>query len=106
MTRRLCRASAVLIVCAGFAAPALAAQEHLDTLKRECGTQLGLSASGCQCISDSAAAELNDNQQAFVVAQVTGDNAEFTRLQGSMTMDEMMAAGTFVTTAPSRCAGK
>ncbi|MDP2619383.1 MAG: hypothetical protein Q8P46_04285 [Hyphomicrobiales bacterium] len=106
MTRRFCRVSAILIACAGLAAPALATQEHLDTLERECGPQLGFSASGCKCISNTAAVELNDTQQAFVAAQVTKNQAEIARIQGAMTMDEMMQAANFMTTAPSRCAGR
>jgi hypothetical protein len=106
MTRGLREASAILIACAGLAAPALAAQEHLDALERECGPQLGFPASGCKCISAAAAAELNDTQQAFVAAQVTRNKADAARIQGTMTMDEMMQAANFMTTAPSRCAGK
>lgn len=97
---------AVLAACAGFTLPVLAAQEHLDTLERECGAQLELSAAGCKCISDAAAAELNEVQQAFVAAQVTKNRAEIMRAQQQMTVNDTMLAGTFMTTAPSRCAGQ
>jgi len=106
MTRGFWKVTAILIGCVGIALPAYAAQEHLDTLERECGTQLGLTASGCKCVADTAASELNEIQQAFVAAQVTRNMSEIARIQGGMTQNDMMAAGTFMTAAPSRCAGR
>ena len=67
-TKAYCRILAILIGGTGFASPAMAAQADLDMLQQECGPQLNLSAAGCQCIADTAAAQLNDVQQAFVAA--------------------------------------
>ena len=45
-----------------------AAEQDIDTLRSECGKQLNLGESGCACIADTAAKELNDKQQALVAA--------------------------------------
>lgn len=100
-------ATMALAICGVAPAPAVwAAQEHLDTLKNECGVQLSMSSSACACIADKAGAELSDVQQAFVAAQVTRNKPEAGRLQQQMTVAEMMQAGTFMTNAPGACAGR
>ena len=105
MTGRYLTVYAIVFGFAGFALPALAGQEHLDTLQRKCGVQLNLSATGCRCVADKAGAELNDVQQAFVAAQVTKNMAEIMRIQGGMTQNEMIGAGTFMTMIVQACGG-
>ena len=102
---KLLLSAAVLAVSAmGFALPAVATQEDLDTIASECGQQLQLSPSGCTCIRDTAAADLTDAQQAFVAASITEDHARRGELQGKMSGDEVLGAITFMTQAPTSCA--
>lgn len=77
-----------------------------ETLEAECKTQLGLSDSACTCIGTKAEAELNDKQQAMVVASVTKDKAGQAEAMAQMTQAEAVGAATFMTTAPDACANQ
>ncbi|HLF22893.1 MAG TPA: hypothetical protein VI565_03150 [Burkholderiales bacterium] len=83
--------------------PALAAPEHLNTIERECATQLRLPAAACVCMRDRAG-RLKDGQQAFVAAVVVKDRAAQARIRGNLTIDELTEAGMFMTSAPAQCA--
>ncbi|MEM7224372.1 MAG: hypothetical protein AAF495_15435 [Pseudomonadota bacterium] len=74
-----------------------------DTLSEECAAQLNMSESACACIGARAEAELNDKEQAMVVAMVQKDRAESARLRGEMTTEELTNAGNFFRTAPGVC---
>jgi hypothetical protein len=91
------------LVLASLAFPALADTAALETLRSECAAQLKLPPAACNCIVDRAAA-LNDNQQAFVAASVTKDEATAATLRGQMTIEELTQAGMFMTTSPQACA--
>ena len=97
-------ASALLLTIAPE--PGLTAQADLDTLYRECKPQLNLSEAGCRCISDTAAKELNDNQQAMIAAAVTKNDAKSAQLRSEMSPEEMMKAANFMMNAPRRCGNK
>ena len=77
-----------------------------ETLEKECKAQLGLSDSACKCIGQKAEAELNDTQQALVVAVITEDDASMTELQAQMSQAEAVQAGEFMTSAPGACANQ
>ncbi len=77
-----------------------------ETLEKECKAKLGLSDSACKCIGTKAEADLNEKQQALVVAIVTENDAEQAKLQADMTQDEMVTAGEFMTSAPGACASQ
>ena len=85
-----------------FALPAFADAGALDTLRTECAAQLKLPPPACQCIVDKASS-LNDNQQAFVAAAVTKDEATTAALRGQMTVPELTEAAMFMTTSPQAC---
>jgi hypothetical protein len=106
MIRIACTAAGVALALSLAPAPASAAQEHLETLRAECGKQLNLSEPGCNCISEMAARELNEKQQEFVAAMVVKDDARTTDLRGGMTIDEMTGAASFMMRAPQACGGK
>ena len=91
------------LILAAFTFPALADTAALETLRSECAAQLNLPPPACDCIVDRAA-ELSDNQQAFVAASVTKDEATAATLRGQMTIDELTQAGPFMTTSPQACA--
>jgi len=91
------------LVTALFPSAALASPEHLATIEAECGTQLRMSAAGCACLKGKAAA-LNDGQQAFIAAVVSKDKATQKDLTQGMTVQELTAAGMFMTSAPAQCA--
>lgn len=77
-----------------------------ETLEAECKTQLGLSDSACTCIGAKAEAELNDKQQAMVVAAVTKDKPAQAEAMAQMTQAEAAGAANFMTTAPDTCANQ
>ena len=86
-----------------YATPAFADAEALETLRTECGTQLNLPPSGCDCIV-AGAAKFNDNQLALVTAAVTEDDAAVAALRAQMSLEDMTKAATFMTQAPQSCA--
>lgn len=86
------------------ALPVPVAAGTAETLEAECHKQLNLSDAGCECIGERAEDQLNDKQQALVVAMVTDNKATGTELQGQMTVEEMTEAMEFMRSAPSDCA--
>jgi hypothetical protein len=81
-----------------------AAADDYEILRTECAKQLKLSSSGCECVVDSARAELNDEERSLVVAHVTRDQNGITSLQQGMTGDSVMKVVTFMATTPQKCA--
>jgi len=98
---RTATAVAALILAAS-AMPALADAAALDTLRVECAAQLKLPPPVCACIAEKAAG-MSDNQQAFVAASVTKDEATAAALRGQMTINELSEAGMFMATSPQAC---
>jgi hypothetical protein len=94
----------VFVIAGALGTPlCLAAPEHLATIEQECLTQLGYGPERCACFGETAASQLSDKEQAFVAAQVTQDQAAIAQIQGTMTVNEMMAAGQFMTSAAQQC---
>jgi hypothetical protein len=87
-----------------FALPAAA--DSLETLEKECHTQLNLGPSGCECIAARAEEVLNEDQQALVAAMVSEDQATSDTLRGQMTLDELTGAANFMMSAPQVCAAQ
>lgn len=81
----------------------LAAQEHLNTIEKQCGIQLKMPPKACECIS-AKAASLSDSQQAFVVAMVTKNKSEAASIKAKLSVEEQVQTGKFMTSAPSQCA--
>ncbi|MEX2200676.1 MAG: hypothetical protein WD711_04715 [Dongiaceae bacterium] len=96
-------AASLLILPFMAAGGAIAGSEHVAGIEQECEAQLGYAPERCECIGDHAEADLNDNQQAFMYAQATGNAAEAQRLQGSMTIDEMTEVGQLMTGIDGIC---
>jgi hypothetical protein len=95
---------AVLAAAVVLSAPLMAAAaDDYDTLRSECGKQLQLSPSGCECIVNSARAELSDQERELVVAHVTRDPNVMAKQQG-MTRDSAMKVMNFMVNAPQKCA--
>lgn len=82
---------------------AFSAEAHLRTITEQCGVQLKLPDATCACISGAAGKQLSDQQQAFMAAQVTKNNAEFARLQSEMTIGDMTEVGNFMTSIVGQC---
>jgi hypothetical protein len=92
-----------IVVAAGIgAAPGLAGPADIAAIERECQTQLGYVPTRCACFGEKAAG-LSDKEQAFVAAQVTKDQAAIVGIQGTMTVNEMMTAGQFMTSVAQLC---
>lgn len=75
-----------------------------DTLRQECMTQLNMPPDACACIGMMAEAELNEDEQAMVVAMVQKDEAASAELRARMPLDQLTKSAMFMTSAPSRCA--
>ena len=86
-------------------APAFAAQEHLDIISQQCGIQIGQTPAVCGCMAQSAGAQLSENQQAFMAAQVTANGPEIARTQGLLSPDEAVSVMQFMTTIVQACGG-
>ena len=82
---------------------AFSTEADLQQIAQQCGVQLKLPKAACACISGAAGEQLSDKQQAFMVAQVTKNKGEFTRLQSEMTIGEMTAVGEFMTSIVAKC---
>jgi hypothetical protein len=96
----------VTVAALAFAVtPAFAAQEHLDIIGQQCAVQLGQSPAVCGCMSQSAGAQLNDNQQAFMAAQVTSNGPEIARTQALLDANEAIGVMQFMTTIVGACGG-
>lgn len=85
------------------ASSVLAGPEHIAGIEQECVQQLGYAPERCDCVGDRAESDLDDNQQAFMYAHATKNTEEAQRLQGIMTIDEMTAAGEFMTGVANIC---
>ena len=94
--------AALVLAASTFALPAVATPADLDIIERECGTQLKMPPGGCKCLRERAA-KLNDKQQQFIAVVVMRNNNEQSRIQKTMTQNEMIEAGMFMTEAPTQC---
>ena len=99
-TKTITLTLAVLFAAHGSA---FATEADLRTIAEQCGIQLKLPKAACACVSGAAGEQLSDKQQAFTVAQVTKNQAEFARLQSEMTVGEMTAVGNFMTSIVAKC---
>jgi hypothetical protein len=87
------------------ATPALAGQAELAIIHDQCGVQLNQPPPVCDCIASSAGVQLNDDQQAFMAAQVTANAPEIARTQALLDQNEAMGVAQFMTTAIGACGG-
>lgn len=90
---------------AALTVPAFAGQEHLNIINQQCGVQLGKPPAVCNCMAQSAGTQLNDNQQAFMAAQVTANGPEMARTQALLNPTEAIAVMQFMTTVIQACGG-
>jgi len=98
--------SAGIVGCLLFLAstmPVLSDAGAIETLRTQCGVQLNLPSSACDCIAERAG-DLSDNQQALVVAAVTDDDATAVALRAQMSIEELTQAATFMADSPAICA--
>ena len=96
----------VAVAALAFATmPAFAAQEHLDIIGQQCAAQLGQTPAVCGCMVQSAGAQLNDSQQAFMAAQVTSNGPEIARTQALLSANEAVGVMQFMTTIIAACGG-
>jgi hypothetical protein len=87
----------------GWAVPAVANPEDVETVRRECSRQLKLPPKICDCMAVRIS-RMNSNQQAFVAGTVTKDQARSAAARQGMTIAELTQAGMFMTNAPAQCA--
>jgi hypothetical protein len=79
---------------------------NADILEAECHAQLDLGDSGCACIGDRADELLDDDQQALVVAALTGDDETRDELRADMSAEDMAEAIDFMNDTPGICAAQ
>ncbi len=77
--------------------------DAVDKLIDACHSQLQLSDTVCDCIGNSAGAELTEIQQNYVVAQLTGDQETSDKLEKEMTDDDVFVADDWMDNAPAIC---
>jgi hypothetical protein len=83
-----------------------ATADNADKLEELCQKQLKLGDSGCACVNERAEAELNDTQQALIVARVSNDRAAFGELLGQLSNEEADEATKFMTETPEICSAE
>ena len=91
------------VVFAGTASSLLAGIEHIQTIRRECLSQVAYPQPQCDCIAERAAGDLSDNQQAYVAAQMSGKLSDIAQLQGAMTPEEVAATDAFMGSIAETC---
>jgi hypothetical protein len=96
----LCAALVVAASCVS----ALAGAQDLKVIGQQCAAQ-GHAAAVCNCMVQSAAKQLNSNQQAFMAAQMSGDAAEIARIQSMITPQEASATASFMGSVVGQCGG-
>lgn len=60
----------------------------------------------CRCVSRRATANLTDRSRAFLIAMLSEDAAESTRLRMEMTMPEITESGMFMVNSATDCAAE
>jgi len=87
---------------ASAAPEAMAAAGRTDVLAA-CQRHGYVATSACPCVADRAMKNLDDAQRAWLVASISENATETARLQGAMTVQEIVGVGTFMTQAPHQC---
>ncbi len=107
-SRRKHRLGSLPALCAALAGLSFAAtagaNEVTDALVAECHAQLQLGDSGCNCIGETAAQDLNEAQQELVLAMVRQEDARAAELRQQMPVEDTLAAAQFMASAPAACA--
>ncbi|MFN0264993.1 hypothetical protein ACKTEK_14070 [Tepidamorphus sp. 3E244] len=96
-------ASALTAAVSGYA---MADQASLDAIMEECTAKSRLGAEGCACLVKAAAEELNDNQQALMLAGLRRDDAAMAELRPKISEAEGKATVAFMSNTPGRCKGQ
>lgn len=76
-------------------------QEKLVTL---CEEQLNAPDEICNCIGETAGAELTSDEQRMVIAMITGDQETADALRSSLSIESIKKSGIFIASTPGRCA--
>jgi len=103
MSLRICFLAGTCMALGIGLAAGDAVADAAETLVEECHVQLDLSAGACDCVGNKAREELSTQQQDFVVAQVTHDQAAAQALQSQMTIEEMTQAAEWMMNTPDAC---
>lgn len=70
---------------------------------KACVTMEGMTEEICDCIATKADERLTADGRAFVMAVIEDDEVEATKQRDDLGVEEAMAAGMFMTQAPSEC---
>jgi hypothetical protein len=77
-----------------------------EVIEAECHAQLNMPPGACACIGRTAGDELTADEQAFVVAAITGDETASAELRSRMSLDALTKAAMFMANTPARCAAQ
>ncbi|MGE0553583.1 MAG: hypothetical protein AB7R55_09165 [Gemmatimonadales bacterium] len=81
------------------------ARAQAEQLSAACRRSTNLDQAVCDCMADKATRELSENERGFVIAALSGDQAEADRARGKLDMEGAMKAGMFMTNVGS-CANE
>ncbi len=99
------RVGAVMAVAA-FVAASAQAGPTADAAIASCLAELNVPDEVCVCIGERAEEELSENEQAFFLAMIAGNQTAADSLRGGMTINEMTTVAMFMSMAPQECAGQ
>ncbi|MEZ4587607.1 MAG: hypothetical protein R2909_14525 [Gemmatimonadales bacterium] len=85
----------LLNACGGGAAA------QAEQLSAACRRSTNIDQAVCDCMGDKATRELNEDERAFVIAALSGDQAEADRARGKLGVEGAMKAGMFMTNVGS-----
>jgi hypothetical protein len=100
MKKGILTVAAVVLGCGG----AEAAGGFEQRFTAACGASSNLEPAVCACMSRKAESELKPDERAFVLAVLEKDTKLAEQLRGTLGLEGMMKAGTFMTKV-SACAG-
>jgi len=69
-----------------------------------CNTTTNMGAELCRCVGDKAESDLSPGALEFLVASLEQQEQRTEKLRGKLSVEELMSAGMFMTSAPAACA--
>ncbi len=75
-------------------------------LAEACATSTNIGPETCECIANKAKEDLTEDGFAMLLAMLNEDEEAAEDLRGKLAMEDVMAAGMFMTRAPAACAGE
>lgn len=82
-----------------------AADVSSNRIAELCNATTNIGENLCRCVGNKAETGLSERSREFLVATLEqGEESRLAELRGQLTLEELMKAGMFMTTAPAQCA--